>query len=199
MPSPTYPDMPSDDMKPLRVLGARMPTPTLTASRTFSNTPPTRTRRCALSLATATPTNFPRSTVHPAAAAHRLGGEVLLNRVAYTSNPAQGLTAQQEVAFEYEDRPDTHTSYVAGFAVKMVKRMTAVESRATEGGTMKRVRRYGMTYQQGEISGPSQLTQVREITADGTPRPATVFAWDTNGDPNMTTTTAVQTPGLSSI
>jgi YD repeat-containing protein len=131
--------------------------------------------------------------------AARLRGEMLITRISYTRNAPAGFAPQQEVVFEYEDRPDTRTSYVAGYATRMLKRLRAVEARATEGGTMKRVRRYEMTYQQGEISGPSQLTQVQEITADGTQLPATVFAWDTNGNPNMTTTTAAQTPGLSSI
>jgi RHS repeat-associated protein len=34
-------------------------------------------------------------------------GEILVTRIAYTSNPSQGLSAKQEILFEYEDRPES--------------------------------------------------------------------------------------------
>lgn len=115
-------------------------------------------------------------------------GEVLLARIAYTINAAAGLSANQEVVCEYEDRPDTRTNYVAGFAVKMLKRLTAVESRATEGGTMQRVRRYTTAFIQDAINNDSKLVSVQEMTASGTTLPPTMFDWPASAATNFLNT-----------
>lgn len=107
----------------------------------------------------------------------RQRGELLLTRIAYTSNPAQGLSPHQEVVCEYEDRLDTRSSYVGGFGMKMLKRLTAVESRATENGSMQRVRRYDFAYIQDGINKDSKLVSVQETPGNGTALPPTTFDW----------------------
>lgn len=114
--------------------------------------------------------------------------EVLLTKIAYTRNTVAGLLPKQEVICEYEDRPDTRTSYINGYAVKMLKRCSAIESRATEGGLVKRVRRYTTAYIQDAINQESKLISIQETTTDGTALPSTVFEWPASSASNFLNT-----------
>jgi len=111
---------------------------------------------------------------YDAAAAQR--GELLVSRIAYTSNIAAGLSANQEVVFEYEDRPDLRTAYSNGLESKILKRLKAVESRARNGATMQMVRRYILNYRLSSLTSSSLLTGVAE-QRDGGASHETTFAW----------------------
>lgn len=111
--------------------------------------------------------------------AARLRGELLIERVAYTSNPSTGLAAAQEVTFEYEDRPDPRTSLAGGLEVRMLRRLKALETRATDGAVMKRLRRYEFTYDLTAMTQRSALRQVLELPPSG-PAFASTFEWSTD-------------------
>jgi RHS repeat-associated protein len=129
------------------------------------------------------------------------GGHPRITSITYTENAAAGLAASAEIAFFYEDRPDTRTSYVAGAKVALTKRLLSIECR--QGGKV--ARQYDFSYQQAEISGNSQLTQVLERgkqPASGQPWQVfspTVFTWQQNAAANMTLSTSAQVPALAQM
>jgi RHS repeat-associated protein len=105
-------------------------------------------------------------------------GELLVTRIAYTSNAAAGLTAAQEVVFAYEDRPDPSIGCIQGYQVQYLKRLGQIESHARGlANTVQVVRSYALSYQQDALTNDSQLVTVVESTTDGTALPATQFTW----------------------
>ncbi len=106
-------------------------------------------------------------------------GELLVSRIAYSTRPPS-TTANQEVLFEYEDRPDDGEAYIAGYRTASLKRMTAIESRAkNDSSVMTAVRRCEMAYQLGTPSAKSQLTSVTE-SAGSVVLPSTTITWQNN-------------------
>jgi RHS repeat-associated protein len=78
-------------------------------------------------------------------------------------------------------QPQAPTSYVAGYPIRSLKRMKAIESKGTNAsGSSARVRRYELTYQQDALTRDSQLIGVQEKLGDGTALPATTFSWPTS-------------------
>lgn len=105
-------------------------------------------------------------------------GELLVVRISYTANANAGLTARQQVLFEYESRPDTNSASIAGFDVQSTRRLKKIESRALDGaGVDQVVRSYALTYQQDALTLESQLTSVVESGLGGVALPASTFEW----------------------
>ncbi len=107
----------------------------------------------------------------------RQRGELLVTSIAYTQNTTQALTANQSIVFEYEDRPDPKSGYMAGYAMRFLKRLRSVESRATKGGVSTMVRRYSLVYEQAAISNLSKLLSIQETLSDGSQLPPVSFQW----------------------
>lgn len=125
--------------------------------------------------------------------AGRQRGEMLLDYINYGSNPGAGLGISQDVILDYEDRPDTRTSYVPGYdyvgigftdpgypspggfrklgirgyEAQTLKRLRAVQSRTRVGDTFQPVRRYEFNYRTSSLSQSSLLSSVVEISPDG--------------------------------
>jgi len=67
--------------------------------------------------------------------------------------------------------------------VKILRRMTAVESRAKEGGIMKRVRRYEFAFNQSLSSKRSRLQSVTEFPSSSAVGLVTTFNWGADVNP----------------
>ncbi|MEM7011990.1 MAG: FG-GAP-like repeat-containing protein, partial [Verrucomicrobiota bacterium] len=110
----------------------------------------------------------------------RLRGEWLPTQIVYTSNDAAGLTGLQTIDLSYEDRPDTSVSYVAGYAVHRLKRLSRIECK--HDGNL--VRRYDFAYENVGPARISRLISITETGSDGSAFPPTLFEWGSNGDPD---------------
>ncbi len=86
----------------------------------------------------------------------RQRGEMLVTAIAYSDNSASGLAANQRVAFEYEDRPESSLKFVGGFAIRSLKRLHSI--RTSAGNPSEEVRSYLLTY----ASSTTQLISVTE-------------------------------------
>ncbi|MCB1236481.1 MAG: VCBS repeat-containing protein [Verrucomicrobiae bacterium] len=126
----------------------------------------------------------------------RSRGELLLTQVRYTANNNAPLSHGQEIVFEYEDRPDARTTYLQGYAIQSLKRLIAIESRATVGGTMTMARRYEFEYKTSALSGSSLLTLVREVAPGGIVQ-STPIEWKDGPLPSFTATRAPYPPHSS--
>ena len=103
------------------------------------------------------------------------GGDVYLSSVAWN---ARAGAADNQIAFEYEDRPDPVQSYRATFAVTTAKRLRLVSVFAR--GTL--VRRYRLDY--GNETGLSLLKAVTEVGSDDvTALPPVTFQYSPLGAP----------------
>ncbi len=105
-------------------------------------------------------------------------GEPLLTSITYTANSSAGLVANQLVTFEYEDRPDNRSKYIARYQIVTSKRIRAITSGVKDSfGNMKNIMRYEMAYQQDPLTFDSQLVSVQMKRPDGSSSPATRFTW----------------------
>lgn len=99
----------------------------------------------------------------------RSDGAVYPSEIRYTGftdpvHPNNNLPGENQVVFQYEDRPDTRSSYTNGRREEMYRRLSALSVYA--GGSL--VRRYEFTYDQAPLNGQSQLSSVTLVGTDGT-------------------------------
>jgi len=111
-------------------------------------------------------------------------GNFRLTTVRYNSNPGAGVMASHQVAFIYEDRPnsDIDVAYVAGTPIRQVVRLDRIDV-LYDGAVL---RRYELSYEPAlSVTGRSRLASVQECGADATDcLPATVVSWQ-DGMPGL--------------
>ena len=98
--------------------------------------------------------------------------------IEYTGNSGTGLAPQRSVQLSYEPRPDSVPQYLGGYKVEATQRLSAVQT-FLDG---QRIMTYSFAYQQGKLTGRSQLVSITQSDADGVALPPTVVAWQ-DGDP----------------
>ena len=99
-------------------------------------------------------------------------GQVYPSRIDYTANDTAGLAAYNSVRFVYDTaRPDVVPVYHAGALIKTTVRLTNVQTYA--GANL--VGDYRLAYQQGSVTGRSQLASVTQCDGAGACMPATTF------------------------
>jgi len=89
--------------------------------------------------------------------------EVQLTHITYGGNTTQGVVEHLSVELVYEDRPDTSTVWSRGQQYSQTKRISTIRSKV--GGSI--FKEYRLTYQQGEVSGASRLTELQLCASDG--------------------------------
>ncbi|MHC1741440.1 MAG: RHS repeat-associated core domain-containing protein [Syntrophobacteraceae bacterium] len=94
----------------------------------------------------------------------RPNGALYPSMIRYTGHEPTDTPGENLVVFQYEDRPDTRSSYLNGRREEMDRRLSALSVSA--GGSL--VRRYEFTYSQDPLNGQSQLARVTLAGADGT-------------------------------
>ncbi|HNP34891.1 MAG TPA: FG-GAP-like repeat-containing protein [Woeseiaceae bacterium] len=103
-------------------------------------------------------------------------GEFLLDKIEYTSNPTEGLSARYRVAMTYENRPasDQRSGYRYGAVWSSTKRLSKIAHTllGTGGGT---IRDYNLAYSTG-TTGRSQLTAV-DLAVGADHLPDSTFSW----------------------
>ncbi|MGD9883798.1 MAG: RHS repeat-associated core domain-containing protein, partial [Reyranella sp.] len=111
-------------------------------------------------------------------------GNFRVTAVRYNSNPGAGVTASHQVAFTYEDRPnsDIDVAYVAGTPIRQVVRLDRID--VLYNGAV--LRRYELSYEPAlSLAGRSRLASVQECGAGAADcLPATVFSWQ-DGVPGL--------------
>lgn len=115
-------------------------------------------------------------------------------RIDYTANGAGDLEPSRAVTFDYEERPDPVVRYQGGYAVRIIRRMTAI--RTWVDGAL--VRSYEIAYQPTNAStGRSRVATVTMADAGGAELGPTVVSWQDRG-PGIFTGTATRTtaPGV---
>lgn len=114
-------------------------------------------------------------------------GQTYLSQINYTGHEPTGLSPANRVTFTLEDRPDIETSYRAGFALRMSKRLAMIETYATVGAGLSLARRYDLDYQVSSRTSRSLLSQITEIGADGTSSlPPKTFVYLSSDEPAYT-------------
>ena len=113
----------------------------------------------------------------------RIGG-FRVTGIRYNSNPGAGVAASHQVAFVYENRPnsDVDVSYVAGSPIRQVVRLDRID--VLYNGAV--LRRYELSYEPAlSVTGRSRLASVQECGAGAADcLPATVFSWQ-DGVPGL--------------
>ncbi|MEM9383896.1 MAG: FG-GAP-like repeat-containing protein [Pseudomonadota bacterium] len=89
-----------------------------------------------------------------------------------------------EVRFNYGDRSDDASGYLAGYKISTTQRLESIVtgSTASPGGTMEPVREYLLAYSHNAVSGISELRTVQECskTVANFCKPPTRFRWEEN-------------------
>lgn len=115
-------------------------------------------------------------------------GAYRIDRVDYTSNPGQGLSAAYQIDFVWESKNSNEidSGYIAGSVVKEITRLDRID--VTYNSTV--VRRYELTYE-GALSSTSKsrLATVQECAGSSLDCfPATTFSYQ-NGTPGLSSET----------
>ncbi|HEY5559864.1 MAG TPA: FG-GAP-like repeat-containing protein, partial [Steroidobacteraceae bacterium] len=113
-----------------------------------------------------------------------LNGGFRITGVRYNSNPGAGVAASHQIAFVYENRPnsDIDVAYIAGTPIRQVVRLDRID--VLYNGAV--LRRYELTYEPAlTTNGRSRLASVQECGAGGTEcLAATTFNWQ-DGAPGL--------------
>src|SRR5207248_2449497 len=88
-------------------------------------------------------------------------GEVNVDRIEYTKNVNATNIPFNKIQFEYEERSDKHTSYVAGDEFNITKILKAISCYDTDGHLVKK---YSLEY---EFNNATLLSKITESDADG--------------------------------
>lgn len=100
-------------------------------------------------------------------------GKHQLARIDYTGNTAAGVSPFASVRFEYEDRPDWSSGYVAGVPIASLQRLKSIKSYVGE--TV--VRTYTPGYTPRSPSNRSLLTNLTESGSDAKSYPDLTFEY----------------------
>ncbi len=111
-------------------------------------------------------------------------GSFRIASIRYNSNPAAGVASSHQVAFTYQNRPNSEidTDYVAGTPIRQVVRLSRID--VNYNGAV--LRRYEFAYEPAlSISGRSRLASLRECLGPGTNcLDPTTFDWQ-DGNPGL--------------
>ncbi len=107
-----------------------------------------------------------------------------LQEIRYTGHEPSGLAPANKVVFYNESRPDTTTTYRAGFEMKMNRRLSRIETFAKVGGVDRLAMRYNLSYRQSARTGQSLLGGVTQVGSDGaTALPPRTFTYQETDSP----------------
>jgi RHS repeat-associated protein len=119
--------------------------------------------------------SFHYTLTHDAADA---SSEHWLSRIDYTeSSVGAGMPATRSVEFLYEDRPDVGVLYVAGFKLKLSRRLKELRMHAPNPSVVGRVRAYQFSYATDGLSGLSLLSSLQECDGAGVCLRPLSFGW----------------------
>jgi hypothetical protein len=116
--------------------------------------------------------------------ANSIGYEQLPLAITYTGTVDNSLPAQRSVAFEYETRSDTSTSFVAGLRLQSLHRLSRITLSAPNPVSPSTVKTYNFTYEKSPSSGRSLLNIIKECDSAGICLPLTAF-WYSYEDPDV--------------
>jgi len=104
------------------------------------------------------------------------------SRINYTSNGV--ITPRRSVRFNYENRNDADTAYMAGYAVQTSLRLASLATFVDD----RLVTTYSFKYEYGNSTGRSRLLSVTQSDLNAISLPATAFNWqDAAGNYNPAT------------
>ena len=116
-----------------------------------------------------------------------INGDYRPTRIDYTANDGQAVASQRSVTFTYEDRTDKTPMFIAGSMVKIMKRLSKIQTYAPNpslppGSQPVLVREYRLTYEIGTATQRSRLKNVTECgwntnTSTYDCLPPNVFNW----------------------
>ncbi|MCW3466403.1 RHS repeat-associated core domain-containing protein [Chitinophaga nivalis] len=113
------------------------------------------------------------------------------SRIDYTANTQQNIAARRSVRFNYENRQDIESGYVAGFETSASIRLTSLTTHVDETLVMT----YAFTYEYSSSTQRSRLTAVTQSDKDGTALFPTTFSWQDAGC-NYNAATTIPTSGI---
>jgi len=113
-------------------------------------------------------------------------GEYRPQRVDYTGNATTGLLPFASVRFNYEDRPDLITRYVAGSEIRISRRMKSIDTYYEN----QLVRSYQLSYEVSSSTGRSRIQSIEECGSDGSCFEPTIFTWKDNTEESFGITDA---------
>jgi RHS repeat-associated protein len=100
-------------------------------------------------------------------------GEYYPIRLLYTGNSNAGLLPYNSIEFQYEDRPDIISRYLAGSLLKSTKRLSTINVKSSTGT----VREYRLKYDLSTASSRSRLLSIAMCDGTGNCLPASQFDW----------------------
>ncbi|WP_217589011.1 RHS repeat-associated core domain-containing protein [Burkholderia sp. GbtcB21] len=100
-------------------------------------------------------------------------GFKLPSAIRYTSNARAGAEARRSIVFDYEDRTDVESGYIAGRPYAKRRRLSTVATRVDDAV----VSRYALTYEYGFATGRSRLVSITRADGQGVALPPTKFDW----------------------
>ncbi|WP_027709889.1 polymorphic toxin-type HINT domain-containing protein [Zooshikella ganghwensis] len=108
---------------------------------------------------------------------NKTNGESTISRIEYTGNERGGVTPNNSVVFEYENRPDTSSRYLQGQQYSTTKRLQTI---ITKFGS-EIVKNYRINYEQGNTTNRSRINSIQEC-ARNTCFPSTTFSYSDQGN-----------------
>lgn len=100
----------------------------------------------------------------------QLQGETVIDNIQYTFNDAAGLTGYNSVLFEYMEKADKNTIYIAGKEFKSTLLLKSITSVAE--GNLARKLVFNYTYDRVTL-----LNKITEVASDGIELRPTTFCW----------------------
>ncbi|MET7552359.1 FG-GAP-like repeat-containing protein, partial [Streptomyces sp. NPDC005500] len=108
-------------------------------------------------------------------------------------------TTDRMVQFTYQDRPDPRYGFLYGKPREGLRRLTSVLNMVKTDSGWRRVRSYGMTYNNFGASAASKLASLTECgAADADCKRPTTFSW-TSGIPGFSSSQTQSTPGQTLV
>lgn len=111
-----------------------------------------------------------------------------IERIDYTGNAVAGVSPYSAVEFQYEDRPDPSSAYLAGSLSQQTQRLSNIQTYA--GGAL--VMGFRLNYEIGTTTGRSRLSSLTQCAANGDCLNPTTFGWQ-EGEAAGLGSTAVET------
>lgn len=113
-----------------------------------------------------------------------IDGQAYPSIIDYTGHETLASPPANRVNFILENRADIEESLRSGFALKISRRLAAIETYATVNGSLSLARRYQFTYRASERTGRSLLAGIQQIGSDGlTTLPPVTFAYQESNAP----------------
>ncbi|WP_171037351.1 SpvB/TcaC N-terminal domain-containing protein [Pseudoalteromonas phenolica] len=102
-------------------------------------------------------------------------GERLLTSINYTAD-SSSTSGQQSVVFDYQNKDEVRSGYVAGGYYELTQRLHRVVTQYTDGETTNDVNTYTLSYQQSAATSRDLLKSIEQCMGDHC-FPATEFSW----------------------